>query len=207
MKILIAILFFPVLAFGQVKVSLPLNYTVTSGGGSSSPAWGFINATFQNNTNHLKTGEVYTSLDGTNSFCGYSTNYFPFGDSARYYVDYASTDDGYNFISLTSTILASCEAFWDSDVSVGVIESGADFFFRTYDQIDGFVTSAIVALPGDKYGLFMSPTGVLKSQYYRAGVWTDIKVFDHVATVDMYPSYTGTAGRTITNPKFSNNIQ
>ena len=206
MKTLIVILLLPILSYCQAKIVLPLNYTVTKGA-ASAPAWGFVDATYQANTNHLKTGTVYTSLDGTNAFCGYSTNYFLFGDSARYYVDYASTDDAYNFISISGSVASSCEAFWDADVSVGVIESGADFFYRTYDQVDAFVTSAILALPGDKYGLFMSNSGVIKAQYYRAGVWIEIKEFDYTASGDMYPSYTGTAGRTITNPKFSNNIQ
>lgn len=205
MKYLLIILLLPLLASSQAKIVLPLKYTVTKGG--TGTLWGFIDANYQSSTNQLKTGTVYASQDGTNAFCGYSTNYFLLGDSARYYVDYASTDDAYNFISLSGSVIASCEAFWDADVSVGVIESGANFYYRTHDQVDAFVTSAIVAEPGDKVGLLIAPSGVIKAQYYRGGAWNDIKEFDASATGDMYPSYTGTAGRTITNPKVSNNIK
>lgn len=165
-----------------------------------------VSVTYQNDTNALESpAGTWISQDGTNGFCAYSNNYLPTGQDTYYYSDYVDTDSEHSFLSLSASILTTCETTFDAKYLAGVNTSTG--FYRTMSIADGFIDSAVTPVAGDKFGIFISAAGSVTAKYYRGGTWTTYYTFTGTNASNMYLSFTAILSNTkIINPKASGNI-
>ncbi len=164
-----------------------------------------INIVFQNFTNTTNTANTYSSTNGVDAFCAYSSNYLPTGLNTYYYANYVDVDSEHSFLSLSEGILNICETTFDAKYAVGV--NTATGFYRTMSIADGFIDSAITPVAGDKFGIFISSAGTVTARYFRSGVWTIFYTFTVTNSANLYLSFTGILGNTkISIPKASSNL-
>ena len=196
-----------ILAEGDITTTSTTSTTSTSSTTTTTTIGGAPDerVSYQNGSNITEStlGE-WVSTDGLLKFCGFSTSQFPASQACYYYCDYAANSD-YIALALSTSILSDCDNVPFDSVYFVSPQVGSEY--RVYDSVDGFQYTGVIAVTGDKFGLFRSAGGTTTAQYYRGGVWTIMHTFTPTSTAILYPSVEGTLETCVlTNPMGSANL-
>jgi hypothetical protein len=174
-----------------------------------------VNVTYVSGASYTQTGTQWYSVDGSADFKLYNAGYLPASQLGYYYADYIGNPAGsyeeQEWTKGSSLMFCSSNAEiplndWDTPILYAVHPHEGSAFYRVWDSVSGFNTTAVTYQNGDKYGLFRAVDGTITAQYYRSGSWTVLHTFSTTNTSNLYLTAKGFGWSHINTPKASPNL-